>query len=77
MQNNVGQQIEMVQDTATPSEPVPNELSSPEKESEPDKAFEPYVHGIKPGTSAQVTPLKHVNMFVKHFSKEKVEQSIE
>jgi len=36
-----------------------------------------YQHGIKPGTSARTTPLKHVQMFQRHFSEENVTQAIE
>jgi len=40
--------------------------------------YEPYVHGIKAGTNtARFTPLKHVQTFQRHFSKDNVQQAIE
>ena len=40
--------------------------------------YPPYVHGIRAGTNlARFTPLKHVQTFQRHFSKENVQQAIE
>ena len=51
--------------------------STKESEQEPPRQFEPYIHGVRPGTSSQVTPRKHVNMFIKHFTSENVQKGIE
>ena len=42
-----------------------------------EQKYPEYVHGIKPGTSAQVTPLKHVNMLKRHFSRENIQKAIQ
>ena len=52
----------------------PDQEGTPEDTEE--KTYEPYQHGIKPGTSSVVTPLKHVQMFQRHFTKEKLDQAV-
>ena len=68
--------VQQATDTGNPV-PTGNEPEQDQKSEEQEqKQYEPYVHGIRPGTSAQVTPLKHVNMFRKHFTEENVERAI-
>ena len=55
------------------NEPVPDQGIPEDTE---QKEYEPYVHGVKAGTSKVVTPLKHMNMFQRHFSQDNIQQAI-
>ena len=42
-----------------------------------EQKYEPYQHGLKPGTDTKrFTPLKHVNTLLRHFSREKIQKGI-
>ena len=59
-----------------PSKPIP--LPAQPEEGEVNEQGYPYQpRGIRPGTSDQVTPLKHVNMYLHAFTEDNIQQGIE
>ena len=60
-----------------PPNPPGMEPTNPLDEDENPQSWEQKPPGIQPGTSDQVTPLKHVNMYKKHFTKENLEKAVE